>query len=81
MLSKIQPELLEKQIQAGKWSIKENVAHLVRYQRESIRRIHLILKEQEPSLKRYIAEEDSESPVVLAFPFDVLLLHLKEDRN
>jgi len=81
IISKIQPEILEKQIQPGKWSIKENLAHLVRYQKESMHRIKLILKEKEPLLKRYIAEDDDEFPIVLSLPFNILLLHLKEDRK
>jgi uncharacterized damage-inducible protein DinB len=81
ILSKIQPERLEKQIQPGKWSIKENIAHLVRYQKESIHRIHVILKENEPLLKRYVAEDDDEFPIILSIPFDRLLTHLKEDRK
>jgi uncharacterized damage-inducible protein DinB len=81
ILSKIQTDKLEKQIQPGKWSIKENIAHLVRYQKESIHRIHLILKEQEPLLSRYIAEDDDEFPTVLSLPFNELIVHLKEDRK
>ncbi len=81
ILSKIQPDILEKQIQSGKWSIKENIAHLVRYQKESIVRIHLILREQEPLLKRYVAEDDNEFPVILSLPCNALLIHLREDRK
>ena len=81
IISNIQPDILEKEIQPGKWSVKANVAHLVRYQQESILRVQRILKEQQPLLKRYVAEEDEEFPSILSLPADVLIKHLKEDRK
>lgn len=81
IISKIQPDKLEKEIQPGKWSIKANIAHLVRYQQESIQRFHWILTEWEPAIKRYVAEDDEEFPSVLSLPADVLVMHLKEDRK
>lgn len=81
ILSKLPAELLEKQIRAGKWSIKENIAHLVRYQKESVNRVHRILKEKEPFLKRYIAEEDNEFPLTVSLPMNTLCVQLKEDRE
>ena len=81
MLSKVPAELMEKEIRPGKWSIKENIAHLVRYQKESIDRVNRILTEKEPSLKRYIAEEDAKFPPTVSLPMDSLLIQLKEDRE
>ena len=81
ILSAIPPELLEKHIRVGKWSIKENVAHLVRYQKESIERVNRILTEKEPSLKRYIAEEDNEFSGTVSLQTDTLRQQLKEDRK
>ncbi|HZZ75247.1 MAG TPA: DinB family protein [Puia sp.] len=80
ILSNIQPDMLEKEIQPGKWSIKANVAHLVRYQQESIQRVHSILKLWEPNIKRYVAEDDEEFPAVLSLPTNALVMHLKKDR-
>jgi uncharacterized damage-inducible protein DinB len=81
ILSKVPAELLEKQIRTGKWSIKENIAHLVRYQIESIDRFNRILTDEEPSLKRYIAEEDEEFPLTVSLPLNTLRMQLKEDRK
>lgn len=81
ILSKVPVDLLEKQVRTGKWSIKENIAHLVRYQKESIDRINRILTEEEPSLKRYVAEEDEAFPDTVALPLNTLLLKMKEDRK
>src|SRR5579872_1914345 len=79
ILSAIPPDLLEKHIRAGKWSIKENIAHLVRYQKESIERVNRILTEKEPSLKRYVAEEDNEFPGAVLLQTNTLRQQLKED--
>ena len=81
ILSKVPAELMEKEIRLGKWSIKENIAHLARYQKESVDRVNRILKEKEPSLKRYIAEEDEKFPPTVSLPMDSLLIQLKEDRE
>ena|SRR5579864_8167347 len=80
ILSNIQPDMLEKEIQPGKWSIKANVAHLVRYQQETIQRVHSILKQWGPNIKRYVAEDDEEFPAVLSLPTDALVMHMKEER-
>jgi len=81
ILSAIPPQWLEKHIRTGKWSIKQNIAHLVRYQKVSIERVNRILTEKEPSLKRYIAEEDTEFPGAASLQTDTLRLQLKEDRE
>jgi uncharacterized damage-inducible protein DinB len=81
ILSKVPADSLEKQIRTGKWSIKENIAHLVRYQKESIDRVNRILTEKEPSLKRYIAEEDEAFPLTVSLPPDTLRMQMKEERK
>ena len=80
ILSNIPVELLEKQIRSGKWSIKENIAHLVRYQKESTDRVNRILTEANPSLRRYIAEEDEGFPLIASLPPESLRKQLKSDR-
>jgi uncharacterized damage-inducible protein DinB len=81
ILSRVPEELLEKQIRTGKWSIKENIAHLVRYQKESLDRVNRILTEKEPSLRRYVAEEDDAFPFAIAQPLHTLQVQLKDDRK
>jgi len=81
ILSRVSADLMEKEIRPGKWSIKENIAHLVSYQKESIDRVNRILEEKEPSLRRYVAEDDKEFPPTVSLPLDTLRKHLKEDRE
>lgn len=43
-----------------KWSIRDNIAHLAKYQLVFIERINNILKNETPVFERYTAEEDPE---------------------
>jgi|SRR5450432_335500 uncharacterized damage-inducible protein DinB len=81
ILEKVPVDRMEKKILAGKWSIQENLGHLLRYQEMSQIRFKRILNEQEPLLDRYIAEEDEEFKTVLNQSSKEILFHLKEDRQ
>lgn len=52
-------EQIRRQIITGKWSIFENIVHLQTYQHTFIKRVQLILGENNPSFDRYSAETDS----------------------
>src|SRR5215469_38190 len=45
---------------SGKWSANEHLAHLARYHQVFLERIDRILREKNPALTRYRAEEDPE---------------------
>lgn len=45
---------------SGKWSARENLAHLGRYHEIFLDRLHQILKEDQPRFARYRAEEDEQ---------------------
>jgi len=51
-------EQIRRQINAGKWSIFENIVHLQTYQHMFIRRIRLMLTEDVPVFSPYTAEAD-----------------------
>ena len=56
-----------------KWSGRENLAHLARYQEMFLERIRRILTEEQPLLPRYRAEEDPDWPTWARMPVaDVL---------
>jgi hypothetical protein len=61
----------------GKWSIHENLAHMVRHHQVMFERINCILTKDSPSLDRYQAEVDPEWPSMVARSTDeiVELLH------
>jgi uncharacterized damage-inducible protein DinB len=62
ILAGANPAALERHSVPGKWSARENLAHLARYQEAFISRIARIRRESRPTLARYRAEDDSEWP-------------------
>jgi hypothetical protein len=56
-------ESLSLQPQPGKWSIKDNIAHLAKYQPVFIDRINRIITANNPVLDAYIPEADPEFPL------------------
>src|SRR5664279_2473630 len=81
ILEKVPADLREKKILVGKWSIQENLGHLLRYQEMSLIRFKRILNEQEPLLDRYIAEEDEQFNTVLNQSSKKIFIQLKEGRQ
>ena len=81
ILEKVPADLSEKKILVGKWSIQENLGHLLRYQEMSLIRFKRILNEQEPLLDRYIAEEDEQFNTVLNQSSKKIFIQLKEGRQ
>jgi hypothetical protein len=64
-----------------KWSIKDNIAHLARYQRVFLDRLDKILTTDSPVFKAYRAENDPEFDKWMQKDLIVLLKELKDDRN
>jgi hypothetical protein len=59
LISTIDNRRLQMKPLPGKWSIKDNIAHLTRYQQVFTDRIHQILDTDSPFFERYKAEDDS----------------------
>src|SRR5688572_33397232 len=51
-------EQIRRQVIAGKWSIFENIVHLVTYQHTFIRRLRQIQTDHDPEFGKYTAETD-----------------------
>jgi uncharacterized damage-inducible protein DinB len=52
------PERIERRPASGKWSARENLAHIGRYHEIFLERVRRILAETSPQFARYRAEED-----------------------
>jgi uncharacterized damage-inducible protein DinB len=52
------PERIDRRPASGKWSARENLAHIGRYHEIFLERLHRILAETSPQFARYRAEED-----------------------
>jgi len=72
---------LEYPIVPGKWSIRDNIAHLARYQPIFIDRINTLLAGQEPAFESYRAENDAEFEVWLKKDSFQLIRELEASRN
>lgn len=81
LIENLDPRLVEKRINPGKWSIHENIAHLARYQLVFIDRIKRILETKEPFFERYRAEEDREFESWCSRSTDDLLGRIEKDRQ
>jgi uncharacterized damage-inducible protein DinB len=60
LIEGLSDEQIRKQINAGKWSIFENIVHLAVYQHVFAGRMKKILSEDNPSFERYSADSDPE---------------------
>jgi len=58
LIADLSNEQIRRQVTAGKWSIYENVVHLVTYQHAFLERLRRILHEENPEFPRYTAESD-----------------------
>jgi len=51
-------EDLRKEVNPGKWSVQQNIAHLASYQEVFLERLRRIQTEDEPQFGRYVADND-----------------------
>lgn len=80
LIDGLSEEQLKTRVNPDKWSAFENIVHLAAYQPIFIKRIHLMLDENEPSFERYVADND---PVFLEYqkkPLTELLEIISSDR-
>ena len=73
-------ETMNRRPEPGKWSARENLAHLARYHEVFLERIERILREDTPQLPRYSAEEDPEWPRWVGAPTAKILEGMRERR-
>jgi len=66
---------------SGKWSARENLAHLCRYHEVFLERLNRILHEDRPEFGRYRAEEDELWPLWSPLAVDLLLARIRQLRQ
>jgi uncharacterized damage-inducible protein DinB len=76
LLSGVPKATLDNRPIAGKWSARENLAHLARYQEMFLSRMQRIRSEDSPRLPRYRAEDDAEWPQWMQLPTAAILASL-----
>jgi uncharacterized damage-inducible protein DinB len=75
------PEELSRRPSSGKWSARENLAHLARHHEIMLARVRRILSEDAPRLDRYDAASDSEWPRYAAMSTGEMLEQLRMSRT
>jgi uncharacterized damage-inducible protein DinB len=81
VLGEASPEAVARRSSAGKWSARENLAHLARHHEVMLERLRLILNEDRPNLPRYRAEDDPEWERWRTLPLDEVLSLLRAQRS
>jgi hypothetical protein len=66
----VKSERIEGRPALGKWSARENRAHIGRYHEIFLERLHRILTEQSPKFARYRAEDDPGWPEWASRPIE-----------
>jgi len=72
---------LNQQPEPGKWSIKDNIAHLVSYQPVFIGRVHQMLKGDTPVFSAYRADDEADFIEAQGWPLTDLLNKLNGNRR
>jgi len=67
--------------QPGKWSIKDNIAHLAKYQPVFMERMQVVMTGTDPVFGRYVADEDPEFATWKSWDIPTLLNRLQTDRT
>jgi len=77
----IDEQRLSHQPEPGKWSIKDNVAHLVSYQPVFIDRVHQMLKGDTPTFSAYRADDEADFIEARGLSLNDLLSKLNGNRR
>ncbi|MEL6863081.1 MAG: DinB family protein [Bacteroidota bacterium] len=80
MLENLNLEQIEKRWQADKWSIREHLCHMGRYQEVFLARMKQILEKDGVALGRYVAEKDPGAMQWLDMDLPKLHAQIQKDR-
>jgi uncharacterized damage-inducible protein DinB len=74
-------ERIDRRSASGKWSARENLAHIGRYHEIFLERLHRILAEASPQFARYRAEDDPGWQEWASRPFEEIRNQLTDLRS
>ena len=81
LIRTLDDDLINKEPSRGKWSIKDNIAHITLYHLKFLNRMKLIKNEKESYFYRYIPDEDPEFNKLRNISVQELLNSLNENRK
>ena len=81
LVKNIDGQRLNQHPEPGKWSIKDNIAHLVSYQPVFIGRVHQMLKGDTPAFNAYRADNEPDFIEAQGWPLTDLINKLNGNRR
>ncbi|MFB3057050.1 MAG: DinB family protein [Ignavibacteriaceae bacterium] len=81
LIKNLDEEFINRRPETGKWSIQENLVHIVSYHQVFLKRIDKIIKNDNPYFERYRAEDDVNFNKLQKLISEELLILLEEERN
>ncbi|MGB5849857.1 MAG: DinB family protein [Ignavibacteriaceae bacterium] len=81
LLKNLDEEFINRRPETGKWSIKENLVHIVSYHQVFLTRLNKIVKSDNPYFDRYTADGDTNFDKMKKLDTVELLNHLEEERK
>lgn len=81
LIKHLDEEFIKRSHETGKWSIQENLVHIVSYHQVFLQRMDKIIKSDNPYFGRYTSEADSNFGKIKKLNSEELLIHLEEERK
>ncbi len=81
LLRNLAQDTINKKPETGKWSIQENLAHIVSYHQVFLIRMHKIINNDNTYFERYKSENDINFNTFQKLTSEELLIHLEEERK
>ena len=81
LIKNLDGEFISRRPEVRKWSIQENLAHIVCYHQVFLNRMYKIIKSENPYFERYRAEDDANFNKLQKLISEELLILLEEERK
>jgi uncharacterized damage-inducible protein DinB len=81
IIKRLDEKLINESHETGKWSIQENLVHIVSYHQVLLMRLDKIINSDNPYFDRYTSEGDSNFDKMKKLNSEELLIHLEEERK
>ena len=81
LIKNLDEEFINRRPEIGKWSIQENLVHIVSYHQVFLQRMDKIIKNDNPYFERYRSENDANFNKLQQLISGELLIHLEEERK
>ena len=81
LLRHLDEEFINRRPETGKWSIQENLVHIVSYHQVFLQRMEKIIKNDSPYFDRYRSDGDSNFSRLQKLNSEELIIHLEEERK